>query len=167
LNTTAKLHHVSPFPVGTNPEDAIKNLHNHDLLIHLDPEFAHYETLPSDAATPNAKRYKITDNMQALPKGLWGTTVTFEAEMTNTEDGILWIIKAPLGLVQRTTWRCLRTASLATGDQLSVDGTMSEWSLVEDVEITANRMLVGTVKGKCEGNWPGTHAKFLQSLSKS
>jgi hypothetical protein len=38
---------------------------------------------------------------------------------------------------------------------------------VEDVEITANRMLVGTVKGKCEGNWPGAHAKFLQSLSKS
>jgi hypothetical protein len=154
-------------PLGTSPEEAIKNLHNHDLLIHFDPEFAHYETLPTDPAVPDAKRYKITDNMQALPKGLWGTTVTFEAEMTDTEDGILWIIKAPLGLLQRTTWRCLRTETLATEDQKSVDGTMSEWSLVEDVEITANRMLVGTVKGKCEGNWPGAHAKFLQSLSKS
>lgn len=40
----------------------------------------------------------------------------------------------------------------------------SEWSLVEDVEIKANRMLVGTVKGKCEENWPGAHGKFLKHL---
>jgi hypothetical protein len=72
--------------------------------------------------------------MHALPKGLWDSTVSFEAEMTNTEDGILWIIKAPLGLVQRTTWRCLKTA------------------------------LTGTVKGKCEENWRGAHEKFIGHL---
>ncbi|KAF1919162.1 hypothetical protein BDU57DRAFT_132414 [Ampelomyces quisqualis] len=27
------------------------------------------------------------------------------------------------------------------------------WSLVEDVESRANRLLAGTVKGKCEENW--------------
>jgi hypothetical protein len=99
--------------------------------------------------------------MHALPKGLWDSTVTFEAEMTDTEDGVLWIIKAPLGLVQRTTWRCLRTASLAEEDRKG-DG---EWSLVEDVEINANRLLVGTVRGKCEENWPGAHGKFVKHLT--
>ncbi|KAH7402259.1 hypothetical protein DE146DRAFT_754849 [Phaeosphaeria sp. MPI-PUGE-AT-0046c] len=162
LRTTATLHHVSPLPPGTAREEAIKALHNHDMLIRLDPEHAHYEALPTDAAIPEAKRYKITDHMHALPKGIWDSTVTFEAEMTDTEDGILWIIKAPLGLVQRTTWRCLRTESLADEDKQAVEGATSEWSLVEDVEIAANRLLVGTVKGKCEANWPGAHGKFME-----
>jgi hypothetical protein len=100
--------------------------------------------------------------MHALPKGLWDSTVSFEAEMTNTEDGILWIVKAPLGLVQRTTWRCLKTASLADVDRTGAEG--SEWSLVEDVEIKANRLLTGTVKGKCEENWRGAHGKFVGHL---
>jgi hypothetical protein len=99
--------------------------------------------------------------MHALPKGLWDSTVSFEAEMTNTDDGILWIIKAPLGLMQRTTWRCLKTESLADEDKV---GTESEWSLVEDVEIKANRLLVGTVKSKCEENWKGAHGKFVGHL---
>lgn len=144
---------------------AVSQLHNHDLLIRLDPEFVHYETLPSDPAAPDTKRYKVTDHMNALPKGLWDTTVSFEAEMTDIDDGILWIIKAPLGLVQKTTWRALKTASLSEEDIAGVaEGDKGEWSLVEDVEIMANRMLVGTVKGKCEENWPGAHSKFLAHL---
>jgi hypothetical protein len=100
--------------------------------------------------------------MNALPAGLWDTTVKFDAHMTDLEDGVLWIIKAPLGLTQRTTWRCLRTEEL--GEEDRTEGEESEWSLVEDVEIKANRMLVGTVKGKCEENWPGAHGKFLKHL---
>jgi hypothetical protein len=152
--------------LGTAAELAIEKLHNHDLLIRLDPEFAHYEELPAEAATPDTKRYKITDHMHALPKGLWDSTVTFEAHMTNTEDGILWIIKAPLGLVQTTTWKCLQTKSLADEDRMAAapDEAVSEWSLVEDVEIKANRLLVGTVRSKCEENWRGAHGKFLQHL---
>jgi len=104
----------------------------------------------------------VTDYMAALPKGLWDSTVSFEAEMTNTEDGVLWIVKAPLGLVQTTTWRCLRTEGLAQEDRKG-DG-QSEWSLVEDVEIRANRLLTGTVRGKCEENWVGSHGKFCEHL---
>ena len=99
------MHHVTPLPAGTTFESALKNIHDHDLLIRLDPEFAHYETLPSDDATPSTKRYKVTDHMHTLPKGLWDTTVTFESQLTNTEDGVEWIIKAPLGLLQQTKWR--------------------------------------------------------------
>jgi hypothetical protein len=166
LNTTALLHHVTHLPVGTTAELAIQKLHDHDLLIRLDPEFAHYEELPTEATAPDTKRYKVTDHMHALPKGLWDSTVSFEAHMTNTEDGVLWIIRAPLGLVQRTTWRCLQTKSLADEDQMTAaeDEVASEWSLVEDVEIKANRLLVGTVRSKCEENWRGAHGKFVQRL---
>lgn len=143
------------------------------MLIRLDPELAHYETLPSPADSPNTKRYKVTDNMHTLPKGLWDTTVTFEADITNTEDGIEWVIRAPLGLVQRTTWRVVKREGLkgevgnVVGESVGewTDGQgEGEWSLLEDVEIRANRMLTGTVKGKCEANWRGVHGRFVGHL---
>lgn len=103
--------------------------------------------------------------MHALPKGLWDSTVSFEAEMTDIEDGIRWVIRAPLGLVQTTTWRALRTETLAADVIDNVpESERGEWSLVEDVEIKANRLLVGTVRGKCEENWPSAHGKFLAHL---
>jgi hypothetical protein len=128
------------------------------MLIHLDPEYASHTPLLSDPSSPATKRYKVTDHMNALPAGLWGTTVSFEAQMTDMEDGVEWVIKAPLGLVQRTTWRCLRRDTLGEEDR---EGE-GEWCLVEDVLIEANRMLVGTVKGKCEENWKGAHRRFLE-----
>lgn len=140
-------------------------LRDHDFLIRLDPEFVSYETLPSDPARPKAKRYKVTDHMNALPKGLWDSTVTFESEMTDLEDGVLWIVKAPLGLVQTTTWKAVRTDTLASE---VVEGTPASrigvWSLFEEVEIKANRLLVGTVRAKCEENWTGAHAKFAEHV---
>lgn len=144
--------------------------------IRLDPEFASYETLPSDEATPDTKRYKVTDHMHTLPKGLWDTTVNFESQMTNTEDSLIMVIKAPLGLVQRSTWKLVRAEDLGKGKEKvvveetegeGIDGKKeekSEWFLVEDVEIKASRLLVGTVKGKCEENWRGIHGRFVEHL---
>ena len=40
----------------------------------------------------------------------------------------------------------------------------SEWSLVEEVEIKASRLLVGTVRSKCEENWRGIHSRFVGHL---
>ncbi|KAF2020488.1 hypothetical protein BU24DRAFT_456559 [Aaosphaeria arxii CBS 175.79] len=167
FNTTAKLHHVTTLPHGVTFPTAITHLQNHDLLIRLDPELAHYETLPSPPDTPQTKRYKVTDHMKALPAGLWDSTVTFESLLTNTDDGVEWVIKAPLGLVQRTTWKLVKTAEVvrgADGEHNDEGGEGSEWSLVEDVEISASRLLVGTVKGKCEENWRGIHGRFVGHL---
>ena len=107
--------------------------------------------------------------MHTLPKGLWDTTVTFDADITNTEDGIEWIIRAPLGLLQRTTWRVVKRDTLAKelGALVVGDDEDGEWSLVEDVEIKANRILTGTVRGKCEDNWRGVHTRFVAHLKES
>jgi hypothetical protein len=144
-------------------------LQNHDLLIKLDPELHSYEILPSDDATPNTKRYKVTDHMHTLPKGLWDTTVTFESQITNTDDGVLWVVKAPLGLAQHTSWTIMRNADVGKGkekaaaeDESAVE--KSELSLVEEVEIKASRLLVGTVRSKCEENWRGVHGRFVGHL---
>jgi hypothetical protein len=169
FSTTAHLYHVTPLPAGTTFQTALKTLQNHDLLIRLDSELAHYETLAPPPDSPNTGRYKVTDHMHTLPKGLWDTTVTFEALITNVEDGVHWTIKAPLGLVQTSSWRLIRSTELQKeqGDKESVDRAEEKegWSLVEDVEIKASRLLAGTVKAKCEQNWRGIHAKFMSQLT--
>ncbi|KAF2497188.1 hypothetical protein BU16DRAFT_526213 [Lophium mytilinum] len=97
--------------------------------------------------------------MHTLPRGLWDTTVSFTAEMTNIENGLEWVIKAPMGLVQTSFWRIVPAE-----ERDKVEEPATELVIVEDVEIKASRLLVGTVKGKCESNYKGIHAKFLAHL---
>jgi hypothetical protein len=137
----------------------------------LDPEFSSYEVLPPDVSAPEAKRYKVTDKMHALPRGLWDSTVTFEIDMTNTENSLIMVVKAPLGLTQRSEWKLVRAEDLGKGKGKAEDGDdegegkgKTEWYLVEEVEIRASRLLVGVVKGKCEENWRGTHGRWVEGL---
>ena len=109
--------------------------------------------------------------MHTLPKGLWDTTVSFEADIIDLDDGtgIEWVIRAPLGLRQRSTWRIiskeeLRKQEEEKGVTVEKDRGEADWWLVENVEITANRLLVGTVRGKCEGSWRGIHGRFVEGL---
>jgi hypothetical protein len=168
LTGSKSLYHVTILPISTAFDRALKNLHNHELLLHLDPEHDHYEPLPSDPSSPATKRYKVTDIMQALPKGIWGSTVTFEAEMTDTEDGVKWVNKAPLGLLQTSTWRLMRTDMVHEADAANAniisEGDNGEWALVEEVLITANKLILGIAVGKCESSWKTTHGKFVKSL---
>jgi hypothetical protein len=137
----------------------ISLLRNHDLLIRLDPELAQYTMLdpPVDATNQATKYYKITDNMHTLPRGLWDTTVSFDAEITDVENGCEWVIHAPLGLLQTSVWTVV-PALETDGDEKNT------LCLVEDVVISCSRLLVGTVKGKCEENWKGVHGRFVEHL---
>jgi len=153
-NQTLTVKHITPLPPGVTKEQAMVLLQNHDWLIHMDPELESYTTMePPPGSAPSTKFYHITDHMEALPLGLWGTTVSFNAEITNVEDGIEWIIKAPLGLLQTTKWSILPNSE--GGDGLV---------LVEDGTISCTVVLMRTVKAKCEQNWRGIHEKFVNKL---
>lgn len=95
--------------------------------------------------------------MRTLPAGLWDTTVSFNAEITDIEDGVEWVIKAPMGLLQKTFWRI---TPAEPDDKCGEE--QAEWCLVEDVSIRCNRVLMGTIVKKCEGNWRGIHQKFVE-----
>ena len=158
LNTTGTLHHRTRLPASTTREQAIALLRDHDFLIHLDPELSHYETVePSPDANPATKFYKVTDIMHTLPKGLWDSTVTFDSEIMDIENGCDWIVRAPLGIYQRSKW-VIEDAQDSEGEA----GT--KLCRVEDIAITCSRLLVGTVKSKCQANFPGIHGKFVQRL---
>jgi hypothetical protein len=158
LNTTATIHHRTPLPIGATREQAVSLLRDHDFLIHLDPELSHYTSAePPANATPTTKYYRVTDIMHTLPKGLWDSTVTFDSEITDIEDGCDWIVRAPLGIYQRSKW--------VIEDSHEEDTDGSKLYLIEDIAITCSRLLVGTVKSKCEGNFKGIHGKFVERLA--
>ena len=132
------------------------------MFIRLDPEFASYQTIDGPAAAANArtKFYRVTDRMHTLPRGLWDTTVTFDEEITDVDVGMKAVVRAPLGLVQHSEWKIVAVHDVK--QEQRQDGC--EWYLTEDVHIKASRLLVGTVKGKCEENWKGIHKRFVDGL---
>jgi hypothetical protein len=99
--------------------------------------------------------------MHTLPRGLWDTNVSFNAEITDVENGVKWVIKAPLGLVQTSAWS-VEPAEEKDG----VEGEEGRLVLVEDVEIRCSRLLIGTVSAKCEENWRGVHGRWVEHLNK-
>jgi len=164
LNTTAKLHHRTILPTTATKEAALQIFRNHDILIRLDPELLKYEAAsrePTDS--PATFRYTVTDAMHTLPAGLWDTSVSFKAVLTNIDNGVEWIIQAPLGLVQKSLWK---VEEAEEKDQVEgKDVVPGQLVLVEDIEIKCSRLLMGTVKGKCEQNWKGVHERWVAKLN--
>lgn len=88
--------------------------------------------------------------MNGIPKALYEAKVTFDAELTELVDGIQWVVKAPLGMTQGSSYKVVEE-----GEEL--------W-LVEDVHVSCSRLLMGTVKAKLESGWSGIHAKIRDRL---
>lgn len=151
-------------PTTATKEKALSVFRNHDSLIRLDPDLQHYEAAPAQPSdSEKTKRYNITDVMHTLPRGLWDTSVSFSAEITDIDDGVEWTVRAPLGLVQKSVWTVEAAGEKDQGEEEeALDG---RWVLVEDVNIHCSRLLVGTVKGKCEENWKGVHERWVQKLN--
>lgn len=105
--------------------------------------------------------------MPGIPKSLGlPQSITFDCEITDVKNGIDWIVKAPLGLVQKTAWRIVKRADVE-GTSQQINDTVEdggEWALVEDVDMEANRFLINTVKNKCEANWRGIQKKFADHV---
>lgn len=95
--------------------------------------------------------YKVTDHVETLPKGIWGSTVESTYEFTNVELGLFARIKSPLNVVMDTTW------------EIRENGGGLE--LVEDSSIKCSRLLVGIVKSLNEGGCKSS--SLLNQLSAS
>jgi hypothetical protein len=193
LTTTAYLHFHSPLPTSTTLPTALSILQNHETIILFDPEYASHTSHPPPPVSsasktppnPNTKYYTITDHMEALPKGLWDTKVSFQSEITDVERGVEWVIRAPLGLVQRSWWTVEDMDGLEEAVRERIEGKAGadvveggrkqagqkekgkRYVLSERLEITCSRFLVGYVKGKVEANWKGIHEKYIRYVEEA
>lgn len=155
FDLTETLTQRTTLPPGTSSKAAIRLLQNHEFVLRLDPEYVSHIQKPTPPLVQphiDAKYYTVTDHMTALPKGLYDSTVTFDAALTDTKNGTHWLIHGPLGYVQTTVW--------------TIEGEEEELELVETAKIEAKLVLAGMIKKKILGNSPGIHRRFLEELAK-
>lgn len=131
-------------------------LQDHEFFLQCNPHMQKFENLGevSEPALPDTVKaqgtttlYKVTDIVETMPKGIWGSSVESSYEFTNMELGLFARIKSPLNVVMDTFWTI----------EPSKDGG---FELVEACEIKCSRLLIGIVKslneGGCEFLCPST-----------
>ncbi|KKY35442.1 hypothetical protein UCDDA912_g04574 [Diaporthe ampelina] len=150
----------SQLPDGVSREQGFVMLQDNDFFLSCDPHLKKYEakgdvTEPQLPGSVNAqgstKSYEVTDELENIPKGIWGSTVVSTYEFTNIEYGVFSRVKSPLGVVINTRW------DIKEGDDGKLD-------LVQAAEISCSKPLMSLVKGRCEAGWGKIHAKMLERL---
>lgn len=120
------------------------------LIESISPALAKYDLIEKELADPALPKdrvkalgptsvYKIVDNVENVPKGIWGSSVESRYEFTDVERGLFCRIYSALSITMDALWE-IRDAE--DGDGLEV---------VADADITCSRLLLGIVKGQCEG----------------
>lgn len=135
-----------PLPASATKDRVVALLHDREFLIKMDKELTNYEKSepPKKAETDAATEwYKITNTLKDMPSFLNSNNVTFSSGFKNLDNGVQWTVHAPLGLTQESSWYVEEV----------VDGEKTGLCLVQDVETTCNRIMMGSVKSKCEESW--------------
>lgn len=150
-------------------------LHDHEHFFACTPNQPKLEkTLLSDPAPPlpegvtpvrGTACWRIKEVVHALPAGLWDSEVVSSYEFTDIEDGLFVCIRSPLNVVLETFWR-VREAPQVQADE-GEEGAVAPASgleVVEEVTVKCSRLLVGTVKGACDGNWETIHHNMIAGI---
>lgn len=111
---------------------------------------------PKDKTT----KWKSTAKVTMLPKAISsGGSISYRTAHTAIDDGIRWATQASIGMSQVATWTVEPAAKAdLKGDSGPAEGRLV---LVERIEVTASRLLMGTIKGRYETEWSKTHGRIL------
>ncbi|KAI5867060.1 MED14-domain-containing protein [Durotheca rogersii] len=165
-----------PSDVVIRKEAAVALLHDHIFFLHCDPHYVSHRALlpaaaeesgttgegegaaahqlPADVepvGSPSVKLYEVVDH---VPNPVWSSSVVSKEEFVDLADG-LWVrIRSPMAITMETRWT-IREGKGEGGGGLE---------LVEDVEITCTKLLLGIVKSQVENNWKGIHKRIVDRL---
>ncbi|KAI1376267.1 hypothetical protein F4677DRAFT_86830 [Hypoxylon crocopeplum] len=172
---TTKLVNTSPVPPSVTKAAAVALLHDHAFFLKTEPHYVSHRALPppadssnEDASTaklayqlppgieplgkPAVKLYEVVDN---VPNPVWSSSVVSKEEFVDLADG-LWVrIRSPLAVVMETRWTIRERKG---GDE---EGGLE---LVEDVDISCSKLLLGIVKAQVDNNWKLIHANIMAKL---
>lgn len=157
LNATSTMEPHSQLPDGVSRELGVVMLQDNDFFLSCDPHLNKYEAkgevtepqFPEGVSAQGpTKSYEVTDQLENIPKGIWGSTVVSTYEFTNIENGVFSRVKSPLGVVIDTLWEIKETE----GGKLD---------LVQAAEISCSKPLISLVKGRCEA---GCEYHFLPAI---
>lgn len=171
---TAEVSHKTKLPAGTSKADAVAMLHDHAFYLECDPHLVKFSDLdaakaaelartsklpPGVEAVSGTRCYEVHDLVHNLPGGLWDSNVISSYEMTDTPDGVFVRIRSPMTVVMGTSWAIREMGPTEVAD--NGDQSPGGLAIVEEIKISAPRLVVGIVKGLCEAGWKKIHDKML------
>lgn len=149
-------------------------LHDHAFYLECDPHLVKSSELDATKAASlkktskrpkgieavsETKYYEVHDLVHNLPGGMWDSNVVSSYEMTNTPEGVFVRIRSPMSVVMDTYWTIREMPAGEVAE--NGDKTPGGLAIVEEITISAPRLVVGIVKGLCEGGWKQIHDKML------
>ncbi|TLS25631.1 hypothetical protein PpBr36_07637 [Pyricularia pennisetigena] len=173
---TAQVSHKTKLPAGVTKASAVAMLHDHAFYLECDPHLVKYSALDADKVASLKKTsklpkgigggggsetryYEVHDLVHNLPGGLWDSNVVSSYEMTDTPEGVFVRIRSPMSVVMDTYWTIREMPAGEVAE--NGDKTPGGLAIVEEITIIAPRLVVGIVKGLCEGGWKKIHDKML------
>ncbi|POS74090.1 hypothetical protein DHEL01_v207520 [Diaporthe helianthi] len=161
LSSSAKIVHATKLPDGATQKQGVAMLQDHEFFLSCNPHMQKFESLGqvTEPTLPDSIKpvgpttsYKVTDLVETLPKGIWGSSVESNYEFTDFELGTFCLLRSPLNVVMHTFW--------------SIEEKNGGLELVEACEIKCSKLLIGIVKSLNEGGWSKIHAKMIDRLEK-
>lgn len=140
-------------PAGATRETALAALHNHGLLIQLNPLVISFSPIsgPEDAP-PATRHYEIEDRVYLMPGKLWPSEVKYTAEFIDEEDGVRVATHAPMGFEGRTKW--------------SVEEVEGGLAIVEDATLRCPVLLMPFIKATSKSSHDKMHASLSEKIEK-
>ncbi|KAF7980894.1 hypothetical protein HWV62_36075 [Athelia sp. TMB] len=140
-------------PAGTTRETALAALHNHGLLISLNPLVISFGPISGPKDSPPATRhYEIEDRVYLMPGKLWPSEVKYTAEFTDEEDGVRVVTHAPMGFEGRTKW--------------SVEEAEGSFAIVEDAILRCPVPLMPFIKATSKSSHDKMHVSLSEKIEK-
>ncbi|EPQ54607.1 hypothetical protein GLOTRDRAFT_129959 [Gloeophyllum trabeum ATCC 11539] len=134
---------VKPLPAGVAKASVLRLLHDHALLIRLNPLVAAHALT---SAAPERETYTVTDRIPVL---FWEGTTTYTASFADTPDGVRTRIKA-MGLVSE--------------GEFTVEERQEGLVLLERAEVTCPWVVRWFVEGKMRESHTALVERFAEKV---
>ena len=184
LRSTFAVTKQTILPASVKREDVISQLHDHSLMIKLNPIVVHHEKVQGDVSpppTPNPDpnedettlvpeddkifanstsiKYSITDRIAYLPGDLWTGSITYAAWFADAADGLRTLVRAPMGVVIRGSWK-VRPVWPHDGEDQEAMGIY----LSEEAIVSCNSLLRPFIQSTMQKSHDTLHHRFLERL---
>jgi len=162
LYSTYETETRTVFPAHVSRATALAALHNHSLMMTVNPLIISHHQINTDSPGASSK-YSITDRIHFLPYNLWPSCVVYTGEFTDTENGVDVLVNAPMGFESRSRWS---VEVSAVGDQGQAEEVGEEQRpvLVESSTIRCSMFLMPFVKATTEKSHKQLHKTLMERL---
>ena len=180
FRSTFAVQKQTVLPQSVRREDVLRLLHDHSVMITLNPIVINHDKVPGPISPPpspkheeaalihddddiststTSVKYTITDRISYLPGHLWDSTITYSAWFVDTPDGVRSFVQAPAGVEIRGSWRVRPVQAVDERDKVDFG-----IYLIEEAIVSCNALLRPFIQSTMQKSHATLHQKLLETL---